>query len=239
MNKQKINKFKLKLAEEYEKLKSFNDQDIILKLESFGTMYADWFAKEKALRDINTHGVRYLAMIDIIEQYFPIESNINVAEIGCNTAFLSIFFKQKFKNSNVVALDLSSKQIEVNKIIDGNVFKSGIEHIQADASALRNSIKENSMDLVFLCEILEHFVYMSDTQIDTLKNALSITKPDGKIVVSVPYEDRIPSPGHKTNFTREMLDKLFSAADVKSSIDLDDARVSYGLERHFLFLITK
>ncbi|MDH3499864.1 MAG: hypothetical protein OEM97_07065, partial [Acidimicrobiia bacterium] len=76
----------------------------------------------------------------------------------------------------------------------------------------------------------------SDLQHEVLRESLAAIRKTGVVVVTVPYEDRIPSPGHLTEFTRPMLRALLGS-EASHVMDLDAARSSFGLEKHFVFLV--
>jgi hypothetical protein len=80
---------------------------------------------------------------------------------------------------------------------------------------------------------------MSDQQLKVLSSAVAVTKPGGYVFVTVPYEDKIPQVGHYTNFTKEMLLKLFDTLNDVFVIELDKFRYEYNMEHHFIFALKK
>lgn len=72
----------------------------------------------------------------------------------------------------------------------------------ADVRNLPYNDKE--FDCVFCCEVLEHLEDSKD-----IKKAISEISRVGKTwFISVPYQNKIPSPSHKTIFDRRLLSSL-------------------------------
>ena len=218
-----------------EHLEGIEDPALLSELERLGTFYGGMGAMEKAVADIRTHGSRYLSMVELLETLDVGEGPLDVLEIGCNTGFLSVFIKDHHPEHTVVALDRAPVQIRANELIVAT-YDHRVDFVTLEGASVTEELGRESFDVVFLCEILEHLEHRSDLQHEVLREALAAIRKTGVVVVTVPYEDRIPSPGHLTEFTRELLrDLLESEAD--HVVDLDAARAHFGLERHFIFIV--
>lgn len=224
----------LKANEEH--ILSISDPELLTKLSQLGPFYAGMNAIEKALSDIRIHGKRYLAMVEILNSLDMCIKHdpLNILEIGCNTGFLSLFIKNHHPHYNVVALDRAPAQIKANKLI-GSTYIHKVEFLTMDGASATEELGHNQFDVVFLCEILEHLEKDSALQHKVLLEALSCTLHNGIVVVTVPYEDQIPSPGHLTEFTRKTLRELLKSG-AKHVMDLNGARKHFGLEKHLIFL---
>ncbi|MCF6147401.1 MAG: class I SAM-dependent methyltransferase [Candidatus Kuenenia sp.] len=66
--------------------------------------------------------------------------------------------------------------------------------------------KNDCFDTVYLGQVLEHV----EDEVKVVKEAVRILKPGGKLIVSVPKEDLLPSPYHVRTYTAKDLKSLLS-----------------------------
>ena len=214
--------------------KTVYSRDLMAKLREQGTFYNGMSAVEKALSDIRIHGPRYLSMVDLLEATNLGGGPLDILEVGCNTGFLSRFIKDRHPEFNVVAVDISERSIEANKLIETR-YENRVEFVKLDGDSVSQNFGRQAFDAVFLCEILEHLEHDSKLQHEILRESLASVRDSGIVVITVPYEDRIPSPGHLTEFNRGMIrDLLESEAEYVE--DLDAVRKHFGMDKHFIFL---
>lgn len=207
-----------------------NDEATLSELQAMGPIYADILPIPKAVQDLRTHGPRYVAMNEVFIG-LGLDQKSRVMEVGCNTGFLSFILKDQNPDVEVFAIDKSEKQIRMDELTK-RLLDIDVRFIAAEGDLIEY-VPPASMDVVFLCELLEHFEYRSETQLAILKDSLAVCSPEGWLVITVPYEDRIPAPGHLTEFTRPMLESLIG--EYCSEIEwLETARNAYGLEKHFV-----
>lgn len=225
------------LAAEQRRIDRIRDPQLLADLAATGPFYGGMGAIEKAKADIATHGRRYLAMVDLLDTLDVGEGPLEILEIGCNTGFLSRFIKNRHPAHRVIAIDRSHEQIRANQLID-RVYRHPVEYRTLEGESLTAELGAGRFDVVYLCEILEHLEHRSAAQHGVLREALAAVKDSGVVVITVPYEDRIPSPGHLTEFTREMLLDLVGG-EAAHVADLDAARTAFGLERHFIVLAAR
>ncbi len=207
--------------------------DVKAALHSFGHVYKQMDAYEKALADLKTHGPRYWAMCRILESRFDLGVS-KVLEVGCNTGFLSLFIKQYFPKAEVVGVDQADRQIRINSLFT-DLLALEVAFVACRAENLEEKFGAGTFDVVLLCELLEHLAYQSDAQQEILRNSVKACRPDGVVVVSVPYEDRIPYEGHLTEFNRENLETLLAPFLVELTW-LEAERHVFGLQSHFLLM---
>jgi len=213
-------------------IEASTDTETLGELQDLGPIYADILPVEKAIQDLRVHGPRYVAMSEIFGQLeFPPRSR--VMEVGCNTGFLSFILKRQHSGLEVLAIDKSDLQIRMNELVK-KLIGTDVTFITAEGD-LTDYTPASSMDAVFVCELLEHFEYRSATQLAILRDSLAVCSPEGRLVITVPFEDRIPAPGHLTEFTRSMLESLIGehCSDLEW---LEPARDAYGLQKHFILL---
>ncbi|MEK7448399.1 MAG: class I SAM-dependent methyltransferase [Planctomycetota bacterium] len=65
-------------------------------------------------------------------------------------------------------------------------------------------LKNNLFDTVYLGQVLEHV----ESEHRVLKEAVRILKPDGKLIITVPKENQLPSPYHLRIYTAQSLTEL-------------------------------
>jgi 2-polyprenyl-3-methyl-5-hydroxy-6-metoxy-1,4-benzoquinol methylase len=105
-----------------------------------------------------------------------------------------------------------------------------------DGTRLNEQLDGELFDLIFLCEILEHYGSRREQE-DLLTQAVNFCILGGKIFVSVPFMDSIPIPEHLTEFDAAMLTDLVQpfASEI---VWLTEERVRHLLDKHFLLMFT-
>ncbi|MBM4054672.1 MAG: class I SAM-dependent methyltransferase [Planctomycetes bacterium] len=66
--------------------------------------------------------------------------------------------------------------------------------------------KNDYFDTVYLGQVLEHV----ENEEEVVKEAVRILKPGGKLIITVPKEDLLPSPYHVRTYTAKDLESLLS-----------------------------
>jgi len=117
-----------------------------------------------------------------------------VIELGCGRGLLT-------KKIHDLGLEVVGVDKSDNKINEARHNFPDIEFIEADILAL--SLPSNSFDTVILPEILEHVSEnVGDKMVDI---AWDILKPGGRLILSVPNNNCIPSQNHIRLFNRRSL----------------------------------
>ncbi len=90
------------------------------------------------------------------------------------------------------------------------------------SSIYATGIKSDSFDTVYMGQILEHL----DDEMGALNEAVRLLRNDGKLIVSVPREDRIPDPDHVREYTESSLNTLLERLNVREICfhDIDPRR---------------
>lgn len=101
----------------------------------------------------------------------------SILEIGCGQGF-NTYLLSKDKQNNVIGIDLSKEDIEISRQRYPN-----INFLIMNAEKL--TFKNNSFDVVYAIEILEHIDHL-DKVLSEVKRVL---KKGGKFIVSIPYHN--------------------------------------------------
>lgn len=80
-------------------------------------------------------------------------------------------------------------------------------------SIFNTGLKDNVFDTVYIGHVLEHL--KDDDDMAALIEAKRILCPEGKLIVSVPRDDKIPDPDHVREYTEISLHKLLGGLGVK------------------------
>ncbi|MDT8318754.1 MAG: class I SAM-dependent methyltransferase [bacterium] len=90
------------------------------------------------------------------------------------------------------------------------------------SSIYETGIKSASFDTAYMGQILEHL----DDEMGALNEAVRLIRNGGKLIVSVPREDRIPDPDHVREYTESSLNALLERLNVGkiSFHDIDPRR---------------
>lgn len=200
------------------------------RLQETGVAYRGTSGKVKVLQDLRYHGVRYHAMSKMLP-LFRSDVSGNVLEIGSNSGLLSLTVKAENPDLHCVAVDRCPKQIATSNILK-EYLHLDVDFRVVEGSDTASVVGHRRFDYIFLCELLEHLPYGRPQQ-QILDEAVALCKPDGRIIVTVPYEDRIPSPGHITEFRRDNLRALLEPY-ARELVWHEHERREYDLERHFI-----
>lgn len=106
---------------------------------------------------------------------------VSVLDVGCGGGWLSKAIQTD--KTEVTSLDISLKNVQQTLKNTPHQNHSGIV-----SDVFNLPFLENTFDRVVACEIIEHLV---DPKL-FIENLLKITKPNGKIVISTPYDEKIP-----------------------------------------------
>lgn len=138
-----------------------------------------------------------------------VKSGDKVLDIGSGRGWFSIQAAEL--GADVTALDLSEENLKKIKSINSNV-----NVLYGDACEV--PVIDSQFDWIVALEVLEHIVEPKTA----VMNWKKLLKPDGKILVTVPYKEKIryslcihcnqktPVNAHLHSFDKESLHKLFN-----------------------------
>jgi len=136
----------------------------------------------------------------------------SILDVGCGYGFTSIYFALKNKNRQIVGSEISSKRINLAKIVSSSI--SNVSFEKADL------IKKNhsKFDTIVAIDLLHH-INSSQKNI-FLKDSLSILKPKGLLII----KDINTSPLLKYiwNYFHDLITTNFSKLYFLSSHQLEN-----------------
>jgi 2-polyprenyl-3-methyl-5-hydroxy-6-metoxy-1,4-benzoquinol methylase len=183
------------------------------------------------------HGVRFSMVAELTAGYAswlasgPGAAPFSVLEVGCNVGLMSMAIKQRLPHAEVVGVDLQQRVIDIAQWFEAVLGKHGVRWVVGDGRSLEQQFAPQKFDVVYLCEILEHY---DDASVhhDLLQQACAVCKPGGWVFVSVPFEGRIPIAGHKTEFDQDSLDALIRPFAART-LWFAEERLRFKLDNHF------
>jgi 2-polyprenyl-3-methyl-5-hydroxy-6-metoxy-1,4-benzoquinol methylase len=157
--------------------------------------------------------------------------SFSVLEVGCNVGLMSMAIKQRLPDAEVVGVDLQQRVIDIAQWYEKVLGKQGVRWVVGDGATLAKQFSPQRFDVVYLCEILEHY---NDRGVhdDLLGQACAVCKPNGWVFVSVPFENRIPIAGHKIEFNHKSLEELIQPF-ARRIIWFAEERLRFKLDNHF------
>ncbi len=168
----------------------------------------------------------------VIVGQFGVQPGMHIADFGCGAGHIGLLVAQKVgENGKLVALDILEDKLES---IRSRGKASGLENILTVRANLEvpgsSGLSDNSQDMVILANIL----FQSLKKDDIAKEAVRVTKADGKIVV-VEWKKyvqetnglRVGPPDDLRTGESEM-EKIFTTLGCTKLSVLDAGKFHYG-----------
>ena len=144
------------------------------------------------------------ALVGELRRRLPKSSSLSILDVGCGDA---LFFDRLRQFGDVEGIEPAAELVDPN-----GPNRARITVAPFDA----NFQPGKSYDLVLMLDVLEHL----DTPEQALQQALSLLKPGGLVVVTVPAfrmlwtrHDRLNQ--HRTRFTKSSFDRVARASGMK------------------------
>jgi len=119
-----------------------------------------------------------------------------ILEAGCGTGRLCCLVARDFPESCVLGIDQSKSSLEIAQSIRNYLGISNVSFNKGDL--FKVDYADNYFDLVFNDGVIEHFpIDKSPNYRDALKEMIRVTKPNGRIIVSVPNWYNFPHTIYK------------------------------------------
>lgn len=136
--------------------------------------------------------------------------NGTVGELGSNSGY-HCFLAAEFDNvKEVIGIDLNEKAIRFGDESTRKIFKTKVSNkVRFICANLSNiPLTDEYFDVIITFHTLEH-IYEQDLD-DVIKEKVRLLKPDGTLIVSVPYKDAFKSYKHVSFFDEKSLDDLLT-----------------------------
>ena len=140
----------------------------------------------------NINEPRFITMLSYIED------RKRVVDLGCGQGTFCYALSRLWSNCEIWGVDFSSKALEwAEKRMGGRInFKL--------AGVTKTGLESNYFDYVVASEILEHL----DEPELLIKEAARLLKKGGKLVLTTPYKDHLPSGDHICEFDYQDVEKM-------------------------------
>ncbi len=133
-----------------------------------------------------------------ILEFVPAKSKL--LDVGCGLGEFLRYTKKLRPGVDLYGVDFSEKAINFNREKDQGKISYEV------SSAYSLPFQKNSFDIVTAGEVLEHL----DDPEEFIKEARRVLKPGGRLLLTLPYEDRVRDPEHVRYYYREDLIDLLS-----------------------------
>ena len=137
--------------------------------------YFKYEDKNKILSNIDYELKKYDYMF---RKELPNDKNAHILELGCGYGKLLTYLKRSGYNS-IISVDISDSAVQLAKVlnISDKIIIKDIKNFLSDC-------KENSYDIVFAIDVLEHFLLNEIIYIS--QNVYRILKKEGKFIIQIP-----------------------------------------------------
>jgi 2-polyprenyl-3-methyl-5-hydroxy-6-metoxy-1,4-benzoquinol methylase len=170
----------------------------------------------------------------IIKNYFPINRNVKILDIGCGYGAL-LYFAQKLGYKNSFGFDISVSQVKISKKLKiNNIILSSFENY------FKN--KKNKYDLIVMLDVIEHLEKKKiKLYLEKIKKFLTT---NGRIIIHTnnavsPFfgNVRYGDSTHQTAFTDNSLEKILRDSNFTLVNFVEDSPKVYNLISFFRFII--
>lgn len=168
--------------------------------------------KEHWKRVYDEHG----AYITVVQEYrYQIvgwhiaNTNCRVVDLGCGTGVLDLFIKHLRPNALITGVDLFSSGKDLVAEKDGQEIKLFENFVEGDAC--NTGLPSGYYDYAISIEVLEHL----DEPQKLADEMYRLLNANGKVILTTPLYDRLPSSEHVWQFTLRDVKKMFIRAGFK------------------------
>lgn len=159
---------------------------------------------------------------------------INILDFGCGNGML-IYFLKLAGFFNLKGIDISAEQVAIAHILNLNEVEEG------DGKSFLLSTNQ-SFDLIFLMDILEHF--SKKDSLDLLRLVYQKLEKNGKIVIHVPNAEgffgmkvRYDDLTHELCYTKASISQLLKIIGFSSIEVIEEMPVIHGIKSFFRRII--
>lgn len=147
-----------------------------------------WDANWQVHKEIDPQSVLYdryaREVYPSIRRFFDANDKL-ILEAGCGTGRLCCLLAKDFSQAQVTGMDASENSLEMAEIVRKHIGVSNAKFEKGDLFKMK--YQDNYFDVVFNEGVIEHFaIEESPNYVDAVREMVRVTKPGGKIVISVP-----------------------------------------------------
>lgn len=152
--------------------------------------------------------LRFERYFHYIKQFGKMGSDSSVLDVGCGPGPLEVYL-DKYGFKHVEAMDFSDEGI--------NICKKNVPHfsyVVGDANKIENIYAGKQFDVVFCCQVLEHLPGHKNV----LKQLYNLTKEEGMLIISVPWDKCKTNHRHVNNYLPETFKKIAQEIGISKPI---------------------
>ncbi len=198
-------------------------------------LYDGYVSTEQAANPRHLDDLEHPYNDKLIADHLPSSTDIAIVDLACGHGRL-IYSLKKRGYRNVSGVDVSGEQVAV-------AHRLGITEVQCqDINQFLKGVGEESFDVVFLMDILEHLG--KQAIFDLLDNVRRIIKKDGMLVVHVPngagifgMKVRYGDFTHQNAFTQQSMQQILHACNFDAIKCFEDKPVIHGLKSAIRFYL--
>lgn len=160
------------------------------------------------------------ANYNIINDTKHLIENAVCADLGCNHGSCTVLLHD-FHPLHVDGYDINTKALQFAERIASDY---GVSHKTnfIEANLMNIPVEDAQYDIITTFHTLEH-IYECDVD-DVVKEMNRILKPNGHILISIPYKYNYPDPCHVSFYDEISLKHLFEANNFKTIYCIEDNR---------------
>jgi SAM-dependent methyltransferase len=143
-----------------------------------------WQAKEHQVsgpfRSFLARDIIYRTVRAILACEIPDPSGMRILEVGSGSGLVSLALAKK--GAHVTLVDISPQALGYSRAAFG---RAGAEGEMIEASILDLPFQDSAFDVTWNAGVIEHF--QGEEQLRALREMLRVTRPDGLVIVAVPW----------------------------------------------------
>ena len=154
------------------------------RMEDHGRWDDIWQAKQHQAsgryKSILAKDIIYRTVRSILAREIPDPSGKQILEVGSGSGLVSLDLAQR--GAHVTLVDISPEAVRYSRSVFDRTAAQG-EMIEA--SILDLPFQDNKFDVTWNAGVIEHF--QGEEQLRALREMLRVTKPEGRVIVAVPW----------------------------------------------------
>ena len=148
-----------------------------------------WSAKQRLASGRLTSGfardIIYRTVVDILRREVPDARGKRILEVGSGTGLVSLALAER--GAEVTLCDISPEAVKFSEAVFARAGTGGkaVAGEMVQGSILDLPFEDNAFDVTWNAGVIEHFE--GEEQLRALREMLRVTRPDGRVIVAVPW----------------------------------------------------